>query len=76
MSVEELADELFIAVERAQGFAFISDAEGASMMEDEFFERVRGRLAWSEESCRIIRKFLRDHQQLKARHRLELTPIL
>lgn len=71
--VEALSDELFKLVEEAQGFAFVSDAEGAGMTEEQFFERVRGRLAWSEESCRLLRQFLRGHKQLKAVHKLSLT---
>lgn len=35
--VEALSDELFKLVEEAQGFAFVSDAEGAGMTEEQFF---------------------------------------
>ena len=65
MSVDELADELFLAVEKAQGFAFISDGEGAGMTRRQFFKRVRGRLDWSRRASREIAKFLRRHGQLK-----------
>ena len=64
-SVEELNDELFALVEEAQGHAFISDGEGGKMNQEEFFERVRGRLMWSEKSCALIRRFLRKYAQLK-----------
>jgi hypothetical protein len=63
-SVERLSDELFILVEKAQGFAFISDSEGAGMTQAQFFERVRGRLNWSEKSCELIRKFLKKYGEL------------
>jgi len=63
-SVELLADELFRRVEKAQGFAFISDAEGAGMTRQQFFERVRGRLAWSVKSCQGITNFLRKYGEL------------
>lgn len=56
--VERLADELFRQVEEAQGHAFISDAEGAGMDEQQFFDRVRGRLDWTEKSATLIRDFL------------------
>ena len=56
--VDKLADELFKLVEAAQGFAFISDGEGAGMNRSQFFARVRGRLRWTRKSDRLIKKFL------------------
>lgn len=62
-STEKLAAELFAVVEHAQGHAFISDAESPNATHEEFFSRVRGRLAWTMESARILRKFLRKYGQ-------------
>lgn len=62
-TVEQLADELFTAVQGAQGYAFISDGEHFPKIE-QFFERIRGRLAWSQESCRIIRSFLKKYGEM------------
>lgn len=61
--VRRLADELFQAVEKAQGFAFISDGEGAGMTKKEFFERIRGRLDWSHKATDEIKKFLKKYGQ-------------
>jgi len=63
-TVDQLCDELFLAVEHSQGFAFISDAEGATMTRAQFFERIRGRLAWTEKSAKIIRNFLFKYGEL------------
>lgn len=62
--VRRLADELFRAVEKSQGFAFISDGEGAGMTKQQFFERIRGRLDWSHKATEEIKKFLKKYQQL------------
>ena len=56
--VGRLADELFREVEEAQGYAFISDGEGAGMTEEQFYKRIRGRLKWAEKQVVIIRGFL------------------
>lgn len=59
-AVDALADELFQAVEEAQGYAFISDGE-TFRTTAEFFNRVQGRLAWSRLSVELIEKFLVKH---------------
>jgi hypothetical protein len=59
--VEKLNDELFTLVQESQGYAFISDGEGGGMTREQFFERIRGRLAWSVKSSNLIRKFLKKH---------------
>lgn len=64
-AVEKLTDELFSKIERAQGFAFVSDGEMFATTE-EFFERIRGRLGWQREGVAIMTAFLRKHGQLKA----------
>jgi hypothetical protein len=68
--VEKLADELFESVQQSQGFSFVSDGEAHDgMTEEQFFERVRGRLQWSHESVRLMRNFLRKYKQWpKGRH--------
>lgn len=63
--VEELADELFAAVQKAQGHAFVSDGETFATKK-EFFERIRGRLEWSMAASRRMRVFLKKHDALSA----------
>lgn len=64
--VEEKADEIFKAIENAQGYFFVSDGEGAGMTEAEFFERIRGRLAWGERAVNIMHNFLAKYRQTDA----------
>lgn len=61
--VHELADELFAAIERSQGFAHVSDGETFPTVEA-FFERIRGRLEHQRKGARIMADFLRRHNQL------------
>lgn len=56
--VPKLLDELFSAVQEAQGHAYFSDGEAHGFTHQQFFEQVRIRLSWNKESVRIIRKFL------------------
>jgi hypothetical protein len=66
-NVARLVDELFTAVQQAQGFAFCSDGETFDSI-PEFFARIRGRLKWNDEASKIIRAFLRKHSQLGEKH--------
>jgi|HubBroStandDraft_4_1064222.scaffolds.fasta_scaffold04643_6 hypothetical protein len=64
---EQLADELFELVQKSQGMAFVSDAEGAGMSREQFFRRIRGRLEWSKESCKQFKQFLKKYGELNER---------
>lgn len=55
--VERLVAKLFKRVQSAQGWAFASDGETFATKE-EFFARLRGKLAWTYESAKILRAFL------------------
>lgn len=61
--VDKLADELFSKIQRAQGYAFISDGETFPTKE-QFFERIRGRLAYQRKGVRIMADFLRKYGEL------------
>lgn len=63
-SVSELSDELFRRVEQSQGFFFVSDDGGGGMTEEQFFERIRGRLAWGRRAVKDMRAFLAKYGQL------------
>lgn len=63
MTIEELSDELFRAVQQSQGFFFVSDDGGPGMDEIQFFERVRGRLAWGRAAVKSMNNFLRKYGQ-------------
>ena len=73
--VEKLVDELFSAIQTAQGYSFCSDGETFNSVPD-FFARIRGRLKWSEEATKIMRNFLRNHGQLGSRHPIKAGPRL
>lgn len=62
LDVARLVDELFGAVQGAQGYAHVSDGETFTNVPD-FFARIRGRLRWSEEATRLIRDFLKKYDQ-------------
>jgi hypothetical protein len=59
--VERLFDELFHKVERAQGYAFVSDGETFET-KAELFKRIRGRLEWNKAASRIMAAWLRKHK--------------
>ena len=71
--VEKLVDELFAVIQTAQGYSFCSDGETFASVPD-FFARIRGRLKWSEEATKIMRSFLRKHDQLGKRHPVKAGP--
>ena len=60
-SVPELLDELFTAVQEAQGHGYFSDGEASGFTHQQFFEQVRTRLDWNLEVVKIIKKFLRKY---------------
>jgi hypothetical protein len=62
--VEKLADELFTAIQTAQGYAYVSDGEQFPTT-DQFVERVRGRLEWNRKATAVFVAFLRKHKQLR-----------
>jgi hypothetical protein len=49
-------------VQKAQGYAFVSDGETFDNVPD-FFARIRGRLRWSQESTRLMLAFLKKYDQ-------------
>ena len=61
--VDKLVDELFSKVEKAQGFAHVSDGETFET-KAELFKRIRWRLEWSKAATRRIREFLQKHGEL------------
>ena len=63
--VSDLLDELFCAVQEAQGHGFFSDGEAFGFTHQQFFEQVRTRLDWNQEALRIIKKFLRKYGELR-----------
>lgn len=63
-SLEDLADELFLAVEKSQGYAFISDGEAALGTKERFFERQRGRLWYALAAAQKISQFLKKYDEL------------
>ena len=62
LQVEKLNEELFLAVQASQGFAFISDGIGAKTPE-EFFTMVRNARDHTTKSFQIIESFLAKHGQ-------------
>jgi hypothetical protein len=62
-AVERLNDELWQKIEKAEGYAFVSDGE-AFKTETEFFARMRGRLKWQRKTVKIMEAFLRKHGEL------------
>jgi hypothetical protein len=60
-AVPELLDELFSAVQEAQGHGFISDGEAYGLTHQQFFDQIRSRLDWNKEAIKIIKKFLRKY---------------
>lgn len=67
-SVEGLGAELFDEVEKAQGYAYVSDGEHFATTK-EFFERQRGRLEYQREAVRRMVKFLRKYGELHGARR-------
>lgn len=63
LDVERLVNELFHAVQNAQGHAFVSDGETFDSVTD-FFARIRGRLKWSQETTRLMREFLKKYERI------------
>jgi len=53
--VRRLTDELFRLVEQSQGYFFVSDGEDFET-KAEFFERIRGRLAWGRSAVAKMRE--------------------
>jgi len=51
---------LFEAVQGAQGFAFISD-DGDDLPPEKVLERARASLHWTNETAKILRRFIRRH---------------
>lgn len=64
VEIDKLADELFSDIQRAQGYAYVSDGE-TFKTKSKFFERVRGRLEWQKEGVEIMVAFLERHGELK-----------
>lgn len=62
-SIARLANELFNAVEKPQGQAFISDGWSGANDREQFLEWVQDRLDWNNEASKKIRAFLRKHRQ-------------
>ena len=58
LSLDDLADELFLLVEKSQGMAFISDGEAGIGTKRKFFDRQRGRYWYALAATQKIRKFL------------------
>lgn len=58
--VSLLVDELFGQVEKAQGYAHVSDGETFAT-KAEFFKRIRWRLEWSKAATRRMRTFLKKY---------------
>lgn len=63
MTVDDKADELFRLVQESQGFFYVSDDGAPGMTENQFFERIRGRLAWGRKAVRQMDGFLRKYHQ-------------
>jgi hypothetical protein len=63
--VHALVFELFDKIQTAQGMFHVSDGEVFDT-KAEFFERVRGRLAWGRRACEEMRAFLKKHGELRA----------
>jgi len=64
--VQRLAAEIFSLMQMSQGYFFVSDGETFPTVE-EFFERLRGRLAWGQRACRDMRAFLKKYDALAPR---------
>lgn len=60
--VDDLVQELFHAVQSAQGYFFVSDGETFPTKE-EFFERIRGRLEHGRDAVHIMNRFLRKYHE-------------
>lgn len=74
LDIDRLVDELFSAIQTAQGYSFCSDGETFASVPD-FFARIRGRLRWSEEATQVMRAFLKKYdQQPKVGRRLLNSP--
>lgn len=69
LSVEDLADELFGAVEYDQGRGFVSDGMGALKSRPEFFEVARLHLRHTELAAKKLRAFLRKYGETAPRKR-------
>jgi hypothetical protein len=63
-SVDELADELFRLVQKAQGQAFVSDGWSGHSTREDFLKWVRDRLDWNVQASKQIRGFLRKYKGL------------
>lgn len=61
--VRDLGDELFLAVQAAQGHGFISDGISDIADRDQFFGIVRNHLHHTVLAARIIRKFLKKYNE-------------
>jgi hypothetical protein len=55
---------LFSDIQRAQGYAYVSDGE-TFKTKAKFFERIRGRLLWQKKGVEIMTAFLEKHGELK-----------
>lgn len=62
--VPKLLDELFGKVHAAQGRGFFSDGEAHGFTHQQFFEQVRIRLSWNQESVSIIKAFLKKYGEV------------
>lgn len=71
--IATLVDELFASIQTAQGYSYCSDGETFASVPD-FFARIRGRLKWSQEATRLMRDFLRKHEQLGDRRPVKAGP--
>ena len=68
-TVEQLSGELWRKIEESQGCFFVSDDGAPGMTEEQFFERIRGRLAWGRKAVRDMDTFLRKYKQTDAQVR-------
>lgn len=63
MRVALLADDLFNAIQRDQGYFYVSDGETFASTA-KFFNRIRGRLRHGRIAIRKMEAFLRKHGEL------------